>query len=472
LNHAAAEDPDLSVYLDEEVARQKKHERDVRVNTGWFPTFRSLGFVLLLVAVYLHDRIVPGQAGDAFFWRLALGYALYCGITWATLRAFYGEFPILGPIFLTTDIIAWTVAVYASGGDQSWLFLLLVLRPADQTAAGLRRVLWFALVDVLCYAGLLGWLSLVEQRPLNWPVELMKLAFLTLVTLYMVVPTQAADYLRQKNTEAVRVARRLIAQLADRTGQLEVALDRAETASRARNDFLRNVTHELRTPLNGIIGMTDLVLDSDIPSDHRLYLETVRTSGDDLLRLITDLLEFSSIESARIELKPASICVRALIASVLQTCRSQAESKGLEIGAEVHETVPDSLIADPVRLHHILLHLTENAVKFTHSGRVKLQVSVESGDSEQVVLRFEVEDTGIGITTEQQKTIFDAFSQGDASITRAYEGCGLGLTIASRLVHLMGGRLWVDSQPGNGSRFLFTLPFAVKASPDARAASA
>jgi signal transduction histidine kinase len=452
----------LSVYLDNEVARQKKAERDERVNTVWFPMFRAVGFALLLAAVYLHQRAMPEAHGGLTFAHLAAVYVAYCVTSWVLLRGLYRKLPILGPVFLTVDVVAWTLAVYASGGDHSWLFLLFIMRPADQTAAGLRRVLWFAFVSVACYAGLLAWLSLADHRIIDWPTAGAKLTFIALANLYMLVPTQAAERLRRRNVEAVRVARRLIQELEDRTGQLEAALDRGDQAARARTDFLRNVTHELRTPLNGIIGTTALALQDDLTRDQRELLEVARQSGENLLRLVTDLLDMSSIESSGVLLQPAPMSLRALVASVLQACGPQAEAKRLMIGATVPPDIPDALTGDAVRVRQVLLHLVENAVKFTARGRVGIVVSVEERSAASVLLRFEVQDTGIGIAPEAQKRIFEPFTQADPSTSRVYQGCGLGLTIASRLVHLMDGRLWVESQVGSGSAFIFTLRFSLQ----------
>ena len=300
--------------------------------------------------------------------------------------------------------------------------------------------------------------------------DLLRVAVLAITTPAMVimasVSKRRADRLallslRQAQAHS-RSLEKLLAERRRAAEELRRAKEAAEAASRAKSEFLANVSHEVRTPMNGIIGMTELTLQTELTREQREYLETVRSSADALLTVINDLLDFSKIEAGKLELQPVPFDCRSVVSEVIRSLAPKAHEKELELAYRVDPRVPANLRGDALRLRQILLNLVGNAIKFTEKGEVVVRVGVADGGSVgERWIRFSVRDTGVGIPADKRDLIFEAFAQADGSTTRRFARTGLGLTISSQLIEAMGGSIEVDSVEGEGSTFTIMLPLEV-----------
>ena len=279
------------------------------------------------------------------------------------------------------------------------------------------------------------------------------------------VPLLAPD---GQGAGVVGVVRDVTAQKHDER-ELIRARDTAEAAARAKSEFLANMSHEIRTPMNGVVGMADVLADSDLTADQAECVRTIQTCADALLALISDILDLSKIEAEGVEIEAVRFEPRALVRDAVDVVRTQARARGLALAVDVDDAVPEVVLGDPTRVRQVLLNLLSNAVKFTHRGGVTVRVGADgraAGALGAFTLRFAVQDTGVGIAPDKRAGLFDAFTQADTSTTREYGGTGLGLAISARLVALMGGQIGVDGRPGEGSTFTFDV--RAEALPDLR----
>jgi signal transduction histidine kinase/CheY-like chemotaxis protein len=438
-----------------------KEERARSLNTVEIPILRAIGSGFISLGVYINNRFLLDIRSPVPWLSITIIMAVYCAVSWVALATWYGRVRInLALLFLALDLVIWTAAIYFSGAEQSWMFFILFMRVADQTQVSFTRCFSFAVLATFCYAAMIGWVVAIDHRPLLTAAAVVKLVFVMFGGMYIALTARGSVQRRANLSNAVRMARGLVRTLEKQSNELRIARSRAEEASAAKSEFLANMSHEMRTPLHGILGMLQLLIDSETIPDRVRQLEMARRSADSLLATIGDILDFSKIEARKLELEPVYFSMRELITDTMKPLGITAAERSLTLTFFIEPRVPDRVWGDPLRLRQVIVNLVGNALKFTNIGEVDLRVGCSSLGEDNATLDFEVRDTGIGIDPKKRSFIFSPFAQADASHTRRYGGTGLGLAIVSRIVDAMGGAIAVESEVGKGSTFRFSVPFA------------
>ncbi|MDG1049555.1 MAG: ATP-binding protein [Planctomycetota bacterium] len=440
-------------------ARAQRQLRKSRLQKVTVPLMRSAMLAAGVLFASAHNGIVWGSAWGEELQVTAAFYAIYALVSWKTLALLYRPEGTrdLSLVFLRLDLIAAALLVACTGGAASWLFFVPWIRVADQVTGGVRRCVEFVPLCLLSHtAGVALGDAWLGHTP-NWPLEFLKIGGCATLALHVALTSKIAEKMRSRTRATLELARDAISELRQKSEELEFSRREAENASKAKGMFLANLSHEFRTPMNGIIGMTELTLDTDLDREQDEYISTVQRSARNLLHIVNDVLDFSKIDSGAMRYALLPFSIRGCVRDALVLTAAQESARDLQVTCDIDEDVVDVVSGDESRLRQILVNLLSNSLKFTLEGFVSLQVKAAE---EPGTLTFEVEDTGVGIPATKLETIFEAFTQAEESTTRRFGGTGLGLAISRDLCVGMGGHMKVQSEERRGSRFSFSLPLA------------
>jgi signal transduction histidine kinase/ActR/RegA family two-component response regulator len=465
-NEREANEDETGFTLDPSQLAEHRMASERRMHTVQMPVVRAVGFVIVCLLVALDDlRSGASLASPQLLWLIAVNLA-YAALSWPLLRWAYGRGRIdWSLVFLHLDVLVWLLNLYHIESSTLFFGYFLLMRVADQVGFGFRRAFYFTHVVCGAYGVYSVWVAMTHPALVHWPDRVILLITMYMLGVYLATTGSVTERLRRRTNTAIRTARELVTSLEKQrrtlqaqTVELEQARRQAESANVAKSQFLATISHEFRTPLNGILGTTELLLDSPLAPSQRRFAKTAHLSATALLALVDDVIDLSRIEAGKFTLRNTSFDLRALVDEAMDMMAAIARDKPIALDRRLPPQLPARLLGDPVRLRQLLVNLLHNGVKFTDRGSVTLAVALKGHDDAGALqLRFEVRDTGQGIAQDYLETVFDAFTQADASTTRRHGGSGLGLAIAKDLTELMGGRLGVESRLGEGSTFWFEL---------------